>query len=323
MARKRLPYDIKAYGTFLVNYLNCKLKPPDISDLANESFTIMENYLGYNRSTRTSLEIKRTYYEVLSETGFLKNLMHCYFRLVALGGFHPYKDQIFNETRLNKLKKLFKEYRELNENPLARKINPNKTSLLLYFNFAILRKNFRRIINKVICGETIEQIRNDPYWGDFILQLQSEYFDLVEQIQTRGNQVIVIPTMTDLPNNSKTFKDFQEGFLFPCLSYCFIKFFNDEVNSKRISKCNNTSCKKYIFSETLHARKFCDARCKSQYQHIVRDKKEWSAIIKNYRRAKKEGENRNMLELEIKRLMNSTGYSRKEVEEMLREDGIM
>jgi hypothetical protein len=108
--------------------------------------------------------------------------------------------------------------------------------------------------------------------------------------------------------------------LIPSVSFCLIRTFKDSENVKRLTQCHNPQCKKYLFSETLHKRKYCDEICKAKYQYLRRDPVKWAKFMKAYREPKRKAQIIEKRELEIRRIMKGSDLSREDIEELLKDD---
>lgn len=271
---KNLSEETLALGTFLTNFLNCKLRPDNMSALVNECLIIMKRYLGYNNPKWNEVQITSeiTYYELVSRTeqGYFKSLIAPLFRTHTLGGFHPKKDFIFNEYRKLAIRRAFRKFAEYQKYNWDEFTKLNSKHFIFFIEFALHRKNFRRIINRMINkGETLEQISNDKYLGDFILRLGSEYNELTQQLIVSKNKAKIGSQMTDLPEMTYSPKSFLDAFLLPCLSYCFFKGSEHGVFFKRLKKC--PFCRKFFIAKDIKRVTRCYSnQCEKEY---MRDKK--------------------------------------------------
>ncbi len=273
MARKSLSDETKAYGTFLTNFLNCKLSPDNMSALVNECLGIMKHYLGYNNLKWNKVQIisGSTFNELVSMTehGYFKALIAPWFRFYALGGFHYNKDTIFNERRNKLINEAKRKYIDADKGSWSEKNKSTTQDFVFFIQFAVLRKDFRKIINKMIKGETLEEIQYDNFLGDFLLNIRSEYLDLNQQMIIKGNQIKIVPYMTDLPVMTYSPQSFLDDFFSPCLFYCFIKYLEEDMHFKRIKKC--PYCQKFYIAKSINRKTCCYLNdCEKAYQ---RDKK--------------------------------------------------
>jgi len=241
----------------------------------------MKQYLGYNNSQWNRVQIisARTFNEQVSKTehGFFKALIAPYIRAYALGGFHPRKDWIFSERRKKLIKEAFRKYSESDAHGWGEENKSTQQDFVFYIEFALLRKKFRKVVSRLINGDTLEKIQNDDFLGDFLLRLKSEYLDLNKQFVIRGNQVKVVPLMIDLPNNTYSATSFLDGYLLPCLSFCFFGYPETDAIFTRIKKC--AICDKFFFTKYLKRTKCYSSECEKKYRKL--QKREQGKRIKS------------------------------------------
>lgn len=319
---KSLSEETKAFGTFLVNFLNCKSRPNNMSDLVNECLNIMKRYLGYDNPEWNNVQItsSRTFNELISltEHGYFKALIAPLFRAHALGGFHPYKDRIFSERRNKLIRAAFRKCSDSAKYSWGEKNESTRKDFTFYIEFALLRKNTRKVVTRIIKGETLEKIQHDDFLGNFLLCLKSEYLDLNQQIIIRGNQVKIAPLMTDIPNNTYSAISFLNGYLIPCLSYCLLFSSENEKILQRIKRCQ--ICSNFFFAKKVDKRtKYCPA-CSPKSKM---NREERSEYQKKWRQKKKLEELAIERKTKIQNYMDKLDCSREEAEEIIKADSMM
>ncbi|MFH1673143.1 MAG: hypothetical protein ABIF87_06930 [Pseudomonadota bacterium] len=325
MARSSLTDRSKIYGTFIANFLNCRLEPTTISALVKKCLHIMKHHLGYSNPQWDDFQVKSTFGDLVSKTegGFFKFLMAKYASYSALGGYHPYKNRIFSERRLSVLDMLRRSITEQSTYSWGHQNEKLRPMLTFYVKLALLRKNFRRISNRIIDGENLEAIRKDIFLGDFLLGIESEYRDFSQHITISNNQFLVADIMHDPPNVGSSQDDdpvfFINAYLFSCLSYCFVQFLSETNNVSRIGKCHNPSCSRYFLKLSLRERKFCCRACNDDYKNQSKDPGQWKRYMQTYRRSKRDSDKKVQFEAEVERIIKA-GFSRSEAEELARDN---
>ncbi len=201
MAHKSLSDEKKACGSFLVNFLNSRLNPEDISILAKECLNTMRHYLRYNNPKWDDLTVEKSFSELIEKSvnGYFREFIVPYMKYQFLGGYHSERDRIYSEYRksiLQKLKIELLKTRNKSWGEINKSLHPD---FMFYIDIVFNRKNFKHVINEIIIdGKELENLFQDKFFCDFLKGVESEYSEICSQVIIDKNKTMVQPVMTEI-----------------------------------------------------------------------------------------------------------------------------